>query len=183
MVDGVIPAAFTPIGGETGWLLASVPITAGNHTLRWRFKNRLTFACAGASPPPPGGAACADRAWIDAVVFPSSQVGSTTALGSSKNPSNVGGSVTFTATVAGNSGTPTGTVVFQDGGIAIAGCGAVTLAGGAALCTSSSLAKGAHTITALYLGSTTYNASTSSAVSQTVGVPGIVSFLLMLLLD
>ena len=68
MIDGVV--AFTSGGGETGWLTTSVPITAGAHTVRWRFKNKLSFSCANANPPPPGGAACADRAWIDAVVLP-----------------------------------------------------------------------------------------------------------------
>ena len=69
MIDDIVPASFTPIGGETAWLFASVPITAGNHTLRWRFKSRLQFVCTLYIPPPPGGDACAGRAWIDAVTF------------------------------------------------------------------------------------------------------------------
>lgn len=188
MIDGIVPASFTPIGGETGWLFASVPITAGNHTLRWRFKNQLRSACTLYSPPPPGGAACAGRAWIDAVTLvPSAPIGSTTALGSSQNPSNVGAPVTFTAIVAGNSGVPTstpaGTVEFRDGDSVIAGCGAVNLANGAANCTASSLAKGSHSITALYSGSTTYATSTSSAISQMVNATGMDSIVLMLLLN
>ena len=43
----------------------------------------------------------------------------TTALVSSLNPSTVGQSVTFTATVTGASGTPTGTVTFKDGATTI----------------------------------------------------------------
>lgn len=68
MIDGVV--AFTSAGGETGWRTTSQAISAGNHTLRWRFKNKLPFACGTASPPPPGGSACADRAWIDTVTLP-----------------------------------------------------------------------------------------------------------------
>ena len=188
MIDGIVPASFTPIGGETAWLFASVPITAGNHTLRWRFKNRLQFVCTLYIPPPPGGDACAGRAWIDAVTFvPLAPVSSTTALGSSQNPSNVSAPVTFTAIVAGNSatptGTPTGTVDFRDGDSVIAACSAVTLVNGAANCTTSSLAKGTHTITALYSGSATYATSTSSAISQTVNATGMDSIFLMLLLN
>ena len=67
-VDGAL--RFTSAGGETGWLTRTEPITAGNHTLRWRFKNRLTFPCANAFIPAPGGSNCADRAWIDGVVLP-----------------------------------------------------------------------------------------------------------------
>ncbi len=185
-VDGVIPASFTPIGGETGWLFASVPITAGNHTLRWRFKNRLSFACARAIPAPPGGAACADRAWIDAVVFPSTQVTSTTALGTSQNPSIVGASVTFTAIVAGSSGTPSGTVTFRDGGSTIPNCSAVPVVSGAAQCVTSALTEGSHSITGQYSGNATYVSSTSSTLTQTVtavpaGVFPLVPLLMLLL--
>ncbi len=70
-VDGVL--RFTSAGGETGWLTRTEAVTAGAHTLRWRFKNRLDFSCATValpSPPAPGGANCADRAWIDGVVLP-----------------------------------------------------------------------------------------------------------------
>ncbi len=70
LVDGVVVANST--GGEVDWTTASLPITAGKHTIIWRFKNRLPFACNGATvtPAAPGGAACADRLWIDSVVLP-----------------------------------------------------------------------------------------------------------------
>ena len=51
----------------------------------------------------------------------------TTTLVSSLNPSTLGGSVTFTASVTGTS--PTGTVAFANGGVPIAGCTAAALAG------------------------------------------------------
>jgi hypothetical protein len=58
------------VGGEVGWTQVTQPITAGSHTLRWRFKNRLPFPCANANPAAPGGVNCQDRAWIDAVSLP-----------------------------------------------------------------------------------------------------------------
>jgi hypothetical protein len=68
-IDGV-PVFANNLGGEVDWTQVTVPITAGNHQLRWRFKNRLRFACASANPPAPGGGACADRVWIDNVSLP-----------------------------------------------------------------------------------------------------------------
>jgi hypothetical protein len=84
----------------------------------------------------------------------------TTTLMSSQNPSTIGQSVTFTATVTGNGGTPTGTVTFSvDGG---AGTPA-TLSGGQATFTTSALTIGAHNITATYGGDTNFAGSTTAA--------------------
>jgi len=88
----------------------------------------------------------------------------TTAVISSLNPSNVGQSVTFTATVTGT--TPTGTVQFKDGA---ANLGApVALAGGTATFSTSSLGAGTHSITAVYSGDADDATSTSPAISQVV---------------
>ncbi|HEX3096265.1 MAG TPA: Ig-like domain repeat protein, partial [Usitatibacter sp.] len=87
-------------------------------------------------------------------------------LASSANPSNAGQSVTFSATVSGSAGTPTGSVTFLDGSTAI--CSAVALSAGTAACATSSLTAGSHSITARYSGDASYNAATSGAVSQTV---------------
>jgi hypothetical protein len=62
-------------GGEVDWALVTHAVAAGTHTLRWRFKNKLPFGCAGAIPAATGGANCADRAWIDAVSLPLVSVG------------------------------------------------------------------------------------------------------------
>ncbi len=88
------------------------------------------------------------------------------AVASSVNPSNSGQSVTFTATVSGSSGTPTGTVTFLDGSTAI--CSSVVLSSGVATCTTASLASGSQSITASYSGDATYGAATSAALTQTV---------------
>ncbi len=94
---------------------------------------------------------------------------STTALVSSLNPSTAGQSVTFTATVAGPSGNttaPTGSVNFLDGTTTL-GSGTLNGAGMATFSTSS-LAVGSHSITAVYGGDLNFSGSTSNAVSQVV---------------
>ncbi|MFZ0481193.1 MAG: Ig-like domain-containing protein [Terriglobales bacterium] len=89
----------------------------------------------------------------------------TTTLTSSLNPSTYGQSVTFTATVStAFGGTPTGTVVFKDGTETLK---TVTLSGGVASYTTSTLAVGSDSITATYNGSVDFTAS-SAALTQTV---------------
>jgi len=99
----------------------------------------------------------------------------TTALVSNNNPSNVGASVSFTATVTGTA--PTGTVAFKDGGVNISGCAAVALSGSGdtrtAVCTTSSLPAGTRTISATYSGNAGNNPSTSAGLSQQVVGTGI----------
>jgi Bacterial Ig-like domain (group 3)/FG-GAP-like repeat len=93
----------------------------------------------------------------------------TTALTSSAATSTAGGSVTFTATIAGPSGAtvvPTGTVTFLDGTTTL---GTGTLNGsGVGTYSTSALATGAHSITAQYGGDSNFAASTSAAVTVTV---------------
>jgi hypothetical protein len=96
---------------------------------------------------------------------------STVVLSSSLNPSLIGQSVTFTATVSGSGGTPTGTVTFLDGTASLGSAVAVN-AGGVATFVTSALAKGAHSITASYSGDAAFIPATSALVSQTVnGLP------------
>ncbi|WP_167558849.1 putative Ig domain-containing protein [Bradyrhizobium canariense] len=92
----------------------------------------------------------------------------TAALASSQNPSSFGQAVTFTATVNGGGGTPSGTVTFNDAGTAI---GTATLSAGVAAFTTSTLKTGTHAITAVYGGNGTFSPSTSPALTQTVNVP------------
>jgi len=93
---------------------------------------------------------------------------SSTALGSSSNPSAHGQLATFTATVtpAQGGGTPTGTVSFSDGNTAL---GTFQLdAGGQARFSTSILDLGDHAVTAAYSGDSVFAASTSTALTQTV---------------
>jgi hypothetical protein len=91
-----------------------------------------------------------------------------TTVSSSHNPSELGQSVTFTATVgpvAPGAGTPGGTMQFSDNGTAL-GTGTLDGSGKASVSTST-LTVGGHTISATYAGSGTHNGS-SGSVTQTV---------------
>jgi subtilisin family serine protease len=88
-----------------------------------------------------------------------------TNVASNNNPSTYGAEMTFTATVIG-SGVPTGTVTFMDGTTTL---GSASLeAGGQATWTTSSLTAGTHSITAVYGGDDSFDASTSPVLLQTV---------------
>ena len=87
---------------------------------------------------------------------------------SSLNPSVVGQSVTFTATVTSTTaGTPTGTVTFLDGGNPL-GAPVALPASGKATFTTSSLAAGNHSIFCMYSGDATFAPATSSGIGQVV---------------
>ena len=87
----------------------------------------------------------------------------TTTLTSSRNPSNNGQRVTFTAAISPS--TATGSVQFFDG---YAWLGTVPVGSGKASFTTSSLSPGSHSITAQYSGDAAYNGSTSAVLTQTV---------------
>jgi len=96
----------------------------------------------------------------------------TTGVVSSLNPSLVGNSVTFTASVAAvapGAGVPTGTVNFSDG-VVLLGSASLNGSGQATLSTSG-LSAGGHGITAAYLGSASFNGSTSGILTQVVNQP------------
>jgi len=91
-----------------------------------------------------------------------------TSLSYSANPAVVTQPVTFTATV-----TPTpagGTVAFNDGNVAIAGCDSQSIdtTTGTATCQTSSLAVGTHQITAAYSGDASHEGSTSAPVAEVI---------------
>jgi|GEM_PF-1693784 len=91
----------------------------------------------------------------------------TTALASSTNPSQYGGSVTFTATVASGSATPTGNVSFFDGGGIVASRALDNQ--GHATYTTGGLSVGSHSITASYEGdAASAPSSTTAALVQIV---------------
>jgi probable HAF family extracellular repeat protein len=112
---------------------------------------------------------------IEIFALPSSATATTTAVAASVNPSTAGQSVTFTATVAGNS--PTGTIQFMDGAGTLGA--AVPLTGSMASLTLSTLSPcqgdfgltqcaGTHPITAVYSGDTSNATSTSAILSEAV---------------
>ncbi|HEV2349701.1 MAG TPA: Ig-like domain repeat protein, partial [Terriglobia bacterium] len=160
VIDGVnfgLPVSLSPCASQSACATLTVStLTAGTHTVEADYSSDVNFLSSSGTLP--GGQTV-------------SQASSTTTLASSLNPSLFGQPVTFTATVgvvAPASGTPTGTVIFKDGGAALA---TVALNGaGVATLSTSSLAVGAHSISAVYNGSTSLSGSTSSTLTQTVNL-------------
>ncbi len=121
---------------------------------------------------------------VSQVVNAASTIATSTALSSSSTNAVSGTSITFTATVTANASASaparaarramaaqalpavTGTVTFYDGETQL-GTGSVGT-GGVATYQTSTLAVGAHSITAQYGGDTNYSASTSPAVQVTI---------------
>ena len=115
--------------------------------------------------------AASDSAPLSQVV---DKAATSTLLVSGSNPAIVGDSVTFTATVAATApgaGTPAGSVSFREGATVL-GSGALDASGKATFATST-LTVGNHTITADYVTSASFLASTSNDVAQVVNKDGV----------
>ena len=125
-------------------------LTAGNHTITADYSGDVQFnSSTGKLLPDPPGQQVNKKA-------------TTTTLTSTPNPSNLGESVTFTATVVGAGGTPTGFVQFKDNGVNLGAAQPLNGSGIATLATSS-LTAGNHTpITADYLGDAQFAISTGT---------------------
>jgi large repetitive protein len=96
----------------------------------------------------------------------------TVSLSSSPNPSRWGEAVTFSVVVTSGkgTGTPTGTITFMDGA-KILGIPVGLNASALAIYTTTTLAVGTHTITAVYSGDKVHLASTSAPITQVVNEP------------
>jgi hypothetical protein len=95
-------------------------------------------------------------------VVPAAPVVTLTAL---PNPAFMLNPVAFTATISSIGVGPTGTVAFYDG-TTLLGSGSVSA--GSATVTTSALTLGAHSITAVYSGDSSYLAATSGALAETI---------------
>jgi uncharacterized repeat protein (TIGR01451 family) len=149
--DGTTVLATVALSGTTAAFTTS-SFTAGGHTITATYNGDTNFAASTSG----------------ALVQTVNQAATATALASSLNPSEFGKPVTFIAMVTSGSGTPTGTVTFNDGGAPI---GTATLASGIATFTTTTLTVGTHTITASFGGSANFTASTSAALIQSVSTP------------
>ena len=112
-----------------------------------------------------------DSSGLDLVVA-SEEIGSTTAVVSSLDPSDYGQAITFTATVTpalSTSFSPTGDVTFYDGSTDL---GSAPIADDSASFTTSALAVGSHSIFAEYNGDSNFNASESPPLAQNVNKAG-----------
>ncbi|MFH8252587.1 beta strand repeat-containing protein [Microbacterium sp. B2969] len=148
--EGATTLATVPVdaAGHASFTTTTLPV--GTHTITATYSGTATFGTSSGS--------------VDQVV---QVVPTTTALTSSLNPSEVGDSVTFTATVTSSSPVTTGTVTFTEGATTL-GTVAVDATGQAAF-TTSSLTAATHTITATYSGTATLGTS-SANVDQVVDV-------------
>jgi uncharacterized protein YfaP (DUF2135 family) len=165
-VNGVMPTGtviFTSNGTSVG---SGVVNNAGTATLTVSFSaagsDALTATYSGDATYAPGASPA-----LSLTVNPAPAVATTTTLQASSNPVTAGQTVTLTATVvAPSGGTPSGTVSFLSNGI-ILGTDSVNGAGVATLSTAS-MAAGSYSITAQYGGNSSFDASTSSPLSETV---------------
>jgi hypothetical protein len=108
--------------------------------------------------------------WSPALTQTVNKKPTTTTVLSSSNPSTVGQTVTYTATVS--PAAATGTIEFQEEGTPITGCTAEIVSSGAARCTVTGYSKwSSYGIVAAYSGDSSYLASTSSMFTQTVEPP------------
>jgi hypothetical protein len=96
------------------------------------------------------------------VILTVNKAAPTLTVATSGTPSNYGATVTFTATISSG---PTGSVTFYDGGVSI---GTGTISGTTASYTTSSLAAGAHTMSAGWAGNTNYSSIASTGITQVV---------------
>jgi hypothetical protein len=143
--------AFALIGGTASFSTSTLSV--GSHSITVTYSGDANDS--GSTSP-----------MLTQTVGSSAAIGTTTSVSSSLNPSTFGQSVMFSATVSASSGTPTGTVTFFDGSTALETSG-LNPSGVASLSTTT-LSAGTHSITAQYGGDSTYNGSTSAALSQTV---------------
>jgi hypothetical protein len=146
-LDGATAIGSSTLDASGSARFSSSGLSVGAHTITAQYSGDTTFA---------GGSSSALSQTVN-------QANTTTALTSSRNPSRVGQSVTFRATVSPSAAA--GTVRFFDGSTLL---GSATLSGGSASLTTSSLAAGTHSITAQYLGNVSFNGSTSAVLTQTV---------------
>ena len=166
------PAGITPLNCTTG--TCSVMYTPGTAvTLTENPQTGSTFggwggACASSGTNPTCSITMSSPQSVTAT-FNTGNPPTTTTLTSSSNPSSFRQTVSFKATVASSSGTPTGTVTFSDGATTL-GTGTLSTVSGAQVATYStaSLTVATHQISAVYTGDSTHKGSTSNTVNQVV---------------
>ena len=152
-----VPQASVPITGGTA-TFSTGSLTGGNHTITATYSGDTNNLGSTSAP-----------------LAQTVKANSTTVLTSSPNPSIVGQSVTFTATLTSLGGpTPTGTVQFAVDGVNQGG--PVPVSGGTATFSTSTLTPGNHNVNAVYSGDGS-NLTSNGFTTQTVNgvAPNITS--------
>lgn len=148
---GTIIATGVLSGGSASFTISSLAL--GNHTLQAQYAGTADYQ----------GSSSATQTYT---VNPAPTM---TTLTSSANPSSMGQSVTFTATVSSSVGTLTGSVTFADNGTQL---GVVTLNNGTATLSTSALTVDSHTITAVFTSSSAnFAGSSATPLTQVVQAP------------
>ena len=153
-LEGVTPTLtyYNSAGTSLG---VAAPTNAGNYTVVAAFAGSTDYAAVRSAPVP----------------FTIAQESATIALASSVGSAVFGESVTFVATVAAlSAGTPGGTVTFSDGGTAL-GTAALGASGKATL-TTTGLAVGPNSITAIYSGDANFVGVHAEALAESVAQAG-----------
>jgi hypothetical protein len=155
-VDGVNVGS-APVDATGQATLDYMPTFGGTHQFQVQYQGtdnpdpQVNFASSDMSP---------------AVSFTVTQNFATNTLTASSNPAVLGQPVTFTAAVLGPTGSaaPTGSVMFDIDGTTVT----APLVGGTATYTTSSLALGAHQVSAIYSGDLHYPPEVSNSLTETV---------------
>jgi hypothetical protein len=146
--DGATPLGSVPISGGTATLTVST-LAAGSHSLSANYSGDAGYA--------------ASTGTTTQVVQAGGKTATTTSLAVSPNPAVPGQTVSLTATVA--PAATTGSVTFFDDATSL---GSSALTAGTATLAISNFSAGNHSLTARYGGDSTYDVSTSSAVTLAV---------------
>lgn len=154
------------LAATVSWATGTGLYISTDYGVNWSYENKNCAECMGVAVSYDGTTVYsqsnnANPTTIGRAVF---QTATTTTLAVSNTSSVYGQVDTLTATIS--SASATGTVNFKDNVNSIAGCSAVTVTSGIAICPVSSLAVGTYTniITAVYSGGGNYAGSTSSAL-------------------
>jgi hypothetical protein len=148
-LDGATSLGSGALNGAGVATASTTTLAVGTHSLTANYAATTNYNASTSSPA------------ISFVVNKASTTASTPT--STPNPSVFGQSVTFSSTVsvtAPGAGTPTGSITFKEGATTIC---TGTIAAGTASCSTSTLAVGAHSVTATYDGDTNFLASSASA--------------------
>jgi Bacterial Ig-like domain (group 3) len=151
--DGASSLGTIPLSSGTA-SLSTAALAVGSHAITAAYSGNSSYAGSTSS--------------VLTQTVNTSLISTTTALTSSLNPSTFGQMVTFTATVS--PAAATGTVQFFDGANSL---GTIPLSSGTASFSTAAPAVGSHAITAAYSGDSSYAASTSSVLTQTVNASSI----------
>jgi hypothetical protein len=162
-VGAVVGGSYTPAASATSGLAAVISVDTASSGVCAMASGVVSFTAPGTctlNADQPGDANHTAAPQVQQAVAVATAAPTVTLAASPLNPAH-GATVTFTASVTGIS--PTGTVTFKEGGMAL---GSGLLAGGTATFQTAALAAGSHAVVAAYAG----DGNNTPAISNTVNV-------------